>query len=235
LEPFAARHRVIMYSQRYYWPNPRPTDLSGYTTANHAADLAALIETLDLEPAFVVGTSYGAYITLTMTIAHPELIRGLVIAEPPILSWMQDTVQDRALLAPFTTTAVEPSRAALASGDLEEGLRIFIDGVVGSPGTFDALPSEIRGRMMENAPLAEAGLREPYLPMFTRNEAQRITAPVLLVQGAESPSFFGRILDQLQQNLPNCERVTIPNASHTMWGVNPKACNEAALGFLSRQ
>src|SRR5579883_2683555 len=69
LEPFAAHYRVIMYSQRYYWPNPRPSDLSGYTTADHAADLAALIETRGLAPAFVVGTSYGAYITLTMAIA----------------------------------------------------------------------------------------------------------------------------------------------------------------------
>jgi non-heme chloroperoxidase len=62
----------------------------------------------------------------------------------------------------------------------------------------------------------------------------RITAPALLVQGEHSPALFPRMLDQLQDCLPACERVTIPAASHGMFRANPAACNEVALSFLAR-
>src|SRR3954471_23808387 len=50
----------------------------------HTADAAALLERLDAAPAIVVGHSMGGVISLDLAIRHPELVRALVVVEPPL-------------------------------------------------------------------------------------------------------------------------------------------------------
>src|SRR5919202_1717127 len=76
LAPFAERYRAVPYSRRYHWPNAQPGDGVAYAAAQHAADLGALIESLGLAPAHVVGSSYGALTTLACAVARPELFRS---------------------------------------------------------------------------------------------------------------------------------------------------------------
>jgi pimeloyl-ACP methyl ester carboxylesterase len=55
-----------------------------------AEDLAAFMRALGLERSHVVGYSYGAFIALCLVLEHPELVRSLVFAEPPVLRWAID-------------------------------------------------------------------------------------------------------------------------------------------------
>src|SRR5205823_2548848 len=50
------------------------------------ADLAALIEHLDLAPAYVAGNSWGAIITLRLAITRPDLVRAIACHEPPLIA-----------------------------------------------------------------------------------------------------------------------------------------------------
>ena len=51
VELFSAHFRVVAYSRRYHHPNAAPgVDDPAYTASLHAADLADLIEKLDLAP-----------------------------------------------------------------------------------------------------------------------------------------------------------------------------------------
>jgi pimeloyl-ACP methyl ester carboxylesterase len=52
--------------------------------------------------------------------------------------------------------------------------------------------------------------------------------------GERSPAYLPRLTDRLQQLLPNAERVEIAGASHLMSEENPRAVNDAILGFLGR-
>jgi pimeloyl-ACP methyl ester carboxylesterase len=54
------------------------------------ADLAALIEHLDLAPAWVAGNSFGASITLRLASERPDLLRGIIAHEPPLFSLLAD-------------------------------------------------------------------------------------------------------------------------------------------------
>src|SRR5205807_1621940 len=81
----ATRFRVIAYSRRYHPPNPARRDGQTYSLSLHADDLIGLIEELGLERVHLVGSSYGAYVALLVTLRRPELVRSLVLTAPPIL------------------------------------------------------------------------------------------------------------------------------------------------------
>src|SRR6476620_1263520 len=84
---FAGSYRAVAYSRRYQWHNPLPADGASYAIDQHVVDLIALIETLERAPVRLVGSSYGAMTSLIAAIARPELVRSLVLGEPPLLPW----------------------------------------------------------------------------------------------------------------------------------------------------
>src|SRR6478735_1823459 len=101
LDTFAAHYRVVAYSRRYHWPNAKPMAGDRFSAAQHAADLSALIGELGLAPAHLVGSSYGAMTALTMASTHPELVRSLVLGEPPLLPWLASSAEGRSLQESF--------------------------------------------------------------------------------------------------------------------------------------
>src|SRR5207247_474551 len=97
IDAFATRFRVIAYSRRYHPPNaPRP-DGEAYSLSLHADDLIRLIEALGLERVHLVGSCYGAYVALLVTMRRPDLVRSLVVAEPPIIPWLARTPEGDSL------------------------------------------------------------------------------------------------------------------------------------------
>ena len=75
---FAERYRVILPDQRGTGRTTRADD--GYTTRQLAADMAALVEHLDVGPAHVVGSSTGGAISQYMALDHPHVVRSLTMA-----------------------------------------------------------------------------------------------------------------------------------------------------------
>src|SRR5437867_3976663 len=86
MEPFAQRYRAVCYSRRYHFPNAGADLATEYRANEHRDDLAALIDALRLTPAHIVASSYGAVVSLLLTQARPELVRSLVLGEPPAFS-----------------------------------------------------------------------------------------------------------------------------------------------------
>jgi non-heme chloroperoxidase len=233
---FAERYRVIAVSRRRHWPNPWPANDDGLcSAAAHAADLAAFIDELDLGPCHLVGSSYGALAALTMTVTRPDLVRTLVLGEPPLLSWLRDTDEDRPVYDAFQEAAWLPAGRAFERGDPEEAVRRFITGVIGD-GAYDRMPPQVRADMMDNAPEMGVELRTPpdvYFPRLTRTDVAGVTTSTLLLTGSRSPAMFHRVTDHLAACLPSAERAEIPDASHSMHGANPVAYNRTVLAFLA--
>jgi pimeloyl-ACP methyl ester carboxylesterase len=234
MRPFSKQYQVVAYSRRYHYPNTWTGDGSDYSVELHAEDLAAFINTLGLGDVHLIGSSLGAYIALIMAVRHPELIRTLVIGEPPIHPLLKHSPEGEALLREFLDNVLEPSKKAFQTGDLELGMKLFIDGVSGA-GSFDKLRPSIRAGLLENAPemKAETTARN-YYPRFTKEDARRITAPCLLLTGELSPKMFYHITDILEGWLMHAERDVVPGASHSMHTDNPQAYNETVLKFLAK-
>jgi pimeloyl-ACP methyl ester carboxylesterase len=76
----AAGADVVMYDLRGHGRSERtPT---GYAVTDSVADLAALLDALDLAgPVHLVGNSYGGTVALAFAVAHPDRVASLVLIE----------------------------------------------------------------------------------------------------------------------------------------------------------
>lgn len=244
-----ASYRAISYSQRYYRPNAGIEPEAANPFDPHVDDLAAFIREINAEPAHVVGSSSGALISLLAAIRYPQLIRSLVLGEPPVLPLFV-SVPPRAteLLRLFATrpgTAVAimqfalgtmlPTTRAFKRGDDEKALITFLRGVVGEQ-TLSQLSDEFLQVLRDNISTLRGGmLHEDAFPALADADVRGVDIPVLLVTGERSPAVFPRLTDRLEELLPIVERIEISGASHIMFDENAPAFNEAILAFLGRQ
>lgn len=238
MEPFSEKYHVFAYSRRYAYPNDTSDDSAGYNVVPHAKDLAAFIQTLGVGPVHLVGHSYGAYTALFTVMEHPELVKSLILGEPPVMSLLTRTEEGNELLYDFQINTVLPSAQELERGDQLKGLNLFLDNVMNDQNFFDKLPPEVQEQVNDNI-LELKGIVCPkilflFSPFITVDEIRKVQAPTLLITGEKSPRFFRVIIEELEKCLQHVERVVIPGASHEMEMDNPQAFNEAILDFLNR-
>jgi non-heme chloroperoxidase len=237
VEAFATRFRVIVYSRRFFPPNalPRPTDLSPLGT--HVADLRTLITDLKAGPAHLVGSSYGAYIALALAVDHPDLVRSLVLGEPPIWPLLSGTSVAESMRESLSRRA-EATRKAFESGNLEDGFRRFVDAICPTPKCFDNLPEAQRTALVkEQAPAVRSEfMTEPsaLMPPLECGKLGKLTRPTLLVTGERSAAMFLLVTAELERCLEGERQVMVPDAGHGMHGQNAAFYNQAVVAFLQR-
>ena len=241
VEAFSKRYHAVAYSRRYNFPNARTALADDYSAAADAEDLAALISKLGLAPAHVVGYSYGAYAALFLALRHPELVRSLVLSEPPVLRLLPEIAGGEPLLTEFMSMVWQPTAEGFRVSD-EAGVRAAVNGFgdIGYSGTdqkmtFSSLPPEVRGFILENAPEWKAltGSKDAF-PSLPPTDIKRIKTPTLLMGGAQSLALAHAIDGLLVRTLPHARRVVIAKATHDMWSEHPKECRDAAISFLRK-
>jgi pimeloyl-ACP methyl ester carboxylesterase len=234
LEPFAKRYRVVAYSRRYAPPNDNAEIVPDYTAAVDAADLTALIRRLDLGPSHLVGASIGGVAALFLAVQRPELVRTLVLAEPPVLRWALDLPGGAALFDRFLNDAFRPAGEAFRAGEPERAMGLLTDAFLGA-GTFAAFPEPLRRKVMRAARdwAAQTMSTVPF-PDLAPDAVRGITAPTLMLSGARTIPLHALVDNEVERLLPNVERVVIPEASHDLWADQPDRCRAATLAFLAR-
>lgn len=228
------RYRFIAYSMRYHGTEPWSDDGRNYSVATHAADLAALIRSLNAGPVFVVGQSLGALTALLMSVQHPELVRGLVINEPPNVSIIAGLDEAKQILGEGAPTFAARNAAGKA-GDGMKAMRILIDWVLNlPPGGFDTLPEETRAMLIDNARTEVPAVAAPPPPPITCDRLTAFRVPTLVTGGADTRRFFSLINETTARCIPGSRLVVIPDADHSAMRQNSAAFNAALLEFLSR-
>ena len=226
MDTFAKNHRVIAYSRRYAYPNNQiVNDSTDFSITLQVKDLAEFIKALNLQPVHVVGHSYGAYAALLATMDHPELVRSLTLAEPPVNSLLGNVPGGDTLLNNWDAKFV-PVDEAFKNKGTEKGVEAFFSVVTGDSLFFRSIPKWQREIMMANT--AEGYKFAP----VTCDDVRKIKTPVLLLHGNRSPQVFISIIDELNRCLPNKEKATLLNTSHMMEHENPTEFNKVVLGFI---
>ncbi len=248
LDPLGARCRVIAYSRRYARPNEAIVPGAADPMPVHVEDLVALLHTLRAAPAHLVGNSWGAFICLLTAIEHPDVVRSLVLEEPPLLplvlgcgSRPQPAILARSLRRrPRATLAVlgfglrtfAPMAWAYRRGDAEGALQLFARGVLGRQ-AFTRLTAQRRQQMLESAAELRAEFRAGFPPL-TEGNLRAVRAPTLVLTGEHSPTIEGALSQWLAELLPEAEQVTVPGASHLMHEDNAAFVNDAIGDFVTR-
>src|SRR6476661_3050008 len=121
-------HRVIRMLRAGYTDGPPPTAL--VPLAEHAAHAAALLDALGTGPATVVGHSSSSLIVLELAATRPDLVRRLVLGEPPLIDPLLDPV-DVADVHAHLGPAIGAAMAATARGDRTAAYDAFMGAVCG--------------------------------------------------------------------------------------------------------
>ena len=232
--PLSRHYRVIVYSRRYNYPNNNVEILPDHSAIVEARDLAALLDELKLERVHIVGYSYGALTALFFATEHPERVRSLTLAEPPILGWLPEIPGGKAELDKFMETMWRPAGEAFRRDDPETALRIACDYFAGK-GSYDQVPVEFRQSLVDNVREWKAlTTSRDAFPMLHRDSVRNLNLPILLLTGEKTLAPLRMINNALTQLLPNAEQVSIPGATHDMWIQDPERCGQATVNFLTK-
>ncbi len=247
LPAIGASYRAIAYSRRYARPNEDIEPDADNQTLPHVDDLVTYLQVMDATPAHLVGHSWGGLICLLAAIRHPQVVRSLVLQEPPVLSLFISTrprlsvllrlfvVRPRTALTilGFAAKTALPAEKAFRRGEDEAGMQAYGSGLLGKD-AWERLPQGRKQQAQENVRALRAQVLGAGFPPLSDDDVRSVQTPTLLMTGERSPAYLPRLTDRLQQLLPNAERVEIAAASHLMNEENPAAANEAILDFLSR-
>ena len=234
-EQLSPQFRTIVYSRRYNYPNANSFIPPNHSAEIEAEDLAALIHALKLGPVHLAGLSYGAVTALTLAMKHPELVRTLILAEPPLMRWLQDLPGGTAIYEEFMGKVWEPAGRAFLAGDTALALHVILDYFMGS-GAADQIPPELSSMLLGNIREWEAltTSSDPF-PLLRREDVQRLRVPTLMLSG-ENSYPLGKLIDaELARVLPNEQRVIVPHATHETCNEQPAFCAEAIRTFLMKQ
>ena len=202
---------VATYDRRGHSRSERPAGQG--SIHEDAADLAAIIEHLFAGPAHVIGNSFGAAIALNLALKRPELIRCLVVHEPPLFDLLQGEPEVQPALA-----AVQERIAAvvplLEAGEIEAGARRFVETIAFGPGAWDQLPQTVRDTFVFNALTWLDELREPGWMSLDLERLAAFSAPTLLSFGGESPPFFPAVVQRIARALPHVRKHVFQQAGH---------------------
>jgi pimeloyl-ACP methyl ester carboxylesterase len=230
----AESFRVLAYDRRGH---SRSRLAGDGPRSQHEDDLAAVIEVFDLGPAHVAGTSYGASIALGLASRRPELVRSLVVHEPPLFG--NGVGRGKAELQPAVRdieALLEAVARQLRAGDTRGGVARFIDDVTLGPGRWEQLPEQLRQTMVDNAPTFLETMDDPHWADLDVRALSRRSVPLLLTDGDQSPAALRVIVTELARLLggaDDMERHTFSGAGHVPQLTHPQQYVETVSAFLA--
>lgn len=222
VDTLADEFRVTMYDLRGHGMSDAPP--TGYTSADMAGDLHKLHATLGLEPAYLVGHSYGAVIAMHTAVLYPELVKGLVLSDPyfPGLRHLEPNLGQSNVWLDLREVF---GRAGIDIGKEVDFARLFqlvaaltteqlnqIKKEMGAGGArwLLQLPRLAETTCGRDA-FAEAGL--------TAERLCAVRQPVVALYDEHTP--FQATCRFLREKLPNCTVEIVPGAKHVAVLQNP--------------
>lgn len=221
----ADRYRLIRYRRRGHGGSDAVSGPS--SIEQQAEDAVALLTSLGVERAHVIGHSGGGTIAIELALQAPGVVRSLVVLEPAIMP--PDAFAS-------LVDAAAPVFAALESGDLAKAVDLWMI-AVRAPGwrsAMNAVPGAMEQAEKDARTFFEAELPAFRDFVFDAARASRLTQPVLYMKGSESGPVFDMGKAHFQALVPHTEVVVVPGVDHLMQMAAPNAVAAPIADFLSR-
>ncbi len=207
-----------------------PDDAEAYSMTACIAQLAQVLDELDLRVAHWIGYSMGGRVALSFGVAHPERMRSALLIGTS--AGVRDLDQRAARIQ---------DDEALAERIERDGVEAFVnfwtsqaflvnERRIGARGVAEAREMRLANSSQGLAASLRgmgAGAQPPI-----HHAMERICNPVCLVVG-EDDLRFSAIAAELSQELPNARVEFIPDAGHAAHTDNPTAFLKFARRFLA--
>jgi pimeloyl-ACP methyl ester carboxylesterase len=220
--------RVLTYDRRGHSSSERPAQ--PWRVHDDVADLAALIEQLDLAPAWVGGLSSGAAIVLRLAGTRPELLRGVIVHEPALFGLLAGDPEMAPVLE-SVRARISAVAARIGSGDHRGAARQFVETLI-KPGRWDELAPDYRQIMADNAPTFLQAIQDPEALAFDLDWIAGFPKPLLLTYGDQSPSAFRHVVSKIADAVPQAQVLSFTGAHHVPQRTHPDAYVDAVTGFV---
>jgi 3-oxoadipate enol-lactonase len=219
------RYRCVLHDFRGQLLSDKPQE--PWKMEDHADDLEALLDHLEIQRCHLVGTSYGGEVGLIFAATRPERVKSL-----SVVSSVSEVGADldRAVAAWAETALQAPDRLYRATlGD-----NFSAGFIAANPRLVEQGEARLAACPAEFFP-AFARLVEAFRELDITADLERIACPVLLLVGEEDalkPPSYSRLM---ARHLRRCELRLIPGAGHAVILEMPNEVNSAILGFLERR
>lgn len=198
-----APHRpLVIYDQRGFGQSS-----SGDDPYSHAADLAALLDALEIARADVCGMSLGGATAIDFALDHPGRVRRLILISPLMTgwAWSQDWIDRWKVIG----------RAA-RSGDPAQARRLWWEHPL-----FDTLRSTPAGDVMHRSIEAFHGrqwIADPQLPtpVPAADRIATLASPTLLLTARHDTPDFREIGHAIATRAPDVAHIDHADAGHML-------------------
>ncbi len=229
---FTAQYRCITYSRRFSSPNCNVLSTTDHSVLAEARDLEALLDHWNAAPAFIVGTSYGAYTALQMALTAPGKVRALALTEAPILPFADRVPGGRQAREAFQRDVISPANEAFRAGHNERAVDLLTIGINGS-GPGEAATDAGRARRMRNAQaMCALAFSSDAYPALDDGLLQTFAVPTLLLTGEGTMPIHRATTQALKELLPHAPLKLVPGCGHGVHRDNPSVFNRTVLEFF---
>jgi len=205
----AGTYAVVAYDRRGFGESP-----SGADPFTHVDDLRVVLDGLEVERVWLVGSSAGGRVALDAALTFPERVAGLVLLAPAI-SGAPDFEAD-----PETDRLAALIDAAVRSGDLDEANRLeawlWLDGPAGPEGRVGSPVRDLFLAMNAIALRSEAesaaGNGNSDVDAWSR--LGEIRVPVTLAWGELDVDVLNQRCQQIVDRLPSANGRELPRVAH---------------------
>lgn len=205
----------VAISQRGHGQSDKPD--TGYGAEGFVHDVVALIETLNLGPAFIVGHSLGARNAVVAAANRPDLVRGVLSVDfvPQVEASALDTLKDRVVKGAQKFETLDQAKAYLSDRykllPPDAITRRAENGFVEVDGKFE--PRASASAMA----LTAQGLYDDYHDAY-----RRVNVPTIAVRGAMSTLVSENAFATAASVRPDIEHITIDGVDHYVPEEDPK-------------
>ena len=197
----AAHHTVILMDSRGHGRSTRDARPYGYDLM--ADDVVALMDSLDIPKADIVGWSDGGILGIDLAMRHKDRIgKVFAFAANTVTSGVKDGVENNPTFAAFIARAGQEYEARSAT-----------------PNEYKSFVDQISKMWAEQ-------------PNWSDAELKAIDTPVLVVDGDHDEAIKREHTEYIAAAIPHAGLLILPNTSHFAFLQDPRQFNFAILHFL---
>lgn len=224
-------HRCIAYNARGYPPSDVPTDRNSYSQARAVSDAIAVLNSLEIPRAHVVGLSMGGFAALHLALRHPDRIDSAVVAGCGYGSQPEREGGFRKECQVIAESFKDDGAAAVAERYAVGPARVQLQNK--NPRAWREFATRLAEHSSEGAALTMAGVQASRPSLYDlRSEFEALRVPVLLITGDEDEGCLEPNL-MLKRAIPSAGLAILPQTGHTCNLEEPEVFTRLVSDFIA--